>query len=134
MVADEAYVKRLTHDKGFDIVFDTVGGATLDASFQAACTNAQVISIIGMNTHDLTPMHVKGLSLHLVFMLLLMLTGEHRSHHGYILRKIAGLVDSGKLKPLIHDERFTFEQINEAHALYASGKHIGKITVENNSR
>lgn len=129
----EDYVARLTRGKGFDVVFDTVGGATLDASFQAAGANAQVISIIGMNTHDLTPMHAKGLSLHLVFMLLPMLTGEHRSHHGYILREIAGLVDSGKLKPLIHEERFTFEQINEAHALYASGKHIGKIVIENSS-
>ena len=129
----EAYVARLTQGKGFDVVFDTVGGATLDASFQAARTNAQVISIIGMNTHDLTLMHVKGLSLHLIFMLLPMLTGEHRSHHGYILKEIAGLVDSGKLTPLIHEERFTFEQINEAHALYASGKHIGKIIVENSS-
>jgi len=129
----EAYVERLTQGQGFDIVFDTVGGATLDASFQTARANAQVISIIGMNTHDLTPMHVKGLTLHLVFMLLPMLTGEHRNHHGYILKEIAGLVDLGELKPLIHEERFTFKQINEAHALYASGKFIGKIIVENNS-
>jgi NADPH2:quinone reductase len=34
-VAD--YVARLTGGRGFDVVFDTGGGASLDASFQSVC-------------------------------------------------------------------------------------------------
>ncbi|MGP0566280.1 MULTISPECIES: zinc-dependent alcohol dehydrogenase family protein [unclassified Nitrospina] len=128
-VAD--YVKRLTGGKGFDVIYDTVGGATLDKSLEAAAPWGRVVSIIGQNTHDLTNMHIKGLSLHLVFMLLPMITGEKRADHGHILSVVARLADSGKLKPLIHEKRFRYAEANEAHALFASNKHTGKIVLEN---
>jgi NADPH2:quinone reductase len=39
----EEYVALHTAGEGFDIVFDTLGGATLDASFQAVRNYTQVI-------------------------------------------------------------------------------------------
>ena len=126
------YTQRLTKGKGFDIVFDTIGGNNLDKSLEAAKVSGQVISIIGGNKHDLTPMHMKGLSLHLVFMLLPMLTGKGRTHHSFVLNKVAKWVDEGSVKPLIHKVKFGFDQANEAHALFATNKHIGKIILENN--
>jgi len=39
-------------------------------------------------------------------------------------------VDEGKLKPLLDPHRFTFAEANEAHALYESKKHVGKIVLE----
>ena len=102
------YAQRLTKGKGFYIVFDTIGGNTLDKSLEAAKVSGQVISIIGGNKHDLTPMHMKGLSLHLVFMLLPMLTGKGRTHHSFVLNKVAKWVDEGSVKPLIHKEKFGF--------------------------
>ena len=128
-VAD--YTQRLTEGKGFDVVFDTIGGDNLDKSLEAVKVSGQAISIIGQNQHDLSPMHAKGLSLHLVFMLLPMLTGKGRAHHGLILETVAKWVDEGLVKPLIHEEKFSFAQANEAHALFASNKHIGKIILEN---
>jgi NADPH:quinone reductase len=125
------YTQRLTNGKGFDVVFDTIGGGNLDKSLKAAKVSGQVISIVGNNQHDLSPMHMKGLSLHLVFMLLPMLTGKGREHHGFILKKIAEWVDKGTIKPLVHKEYFHFSQANEAHALYAANKHIGKIVLGN---
>ena len=125
------YVQRLTDGKGFDVVFDTVGGPNLDKSLEAAKVWGQVVSIIGRNQHDLSPMHVKGLSLHLVFMLLQMLTGINRSHHQYILSELAKLVDEGNVKPLIHSQRFAFSEANEAHALFTSNRHLGKIVLVN---
>ncbi len=125
------YTQRLTNGKGFDVVFDTIGGDNLDKSLKAAKVSGQVISIVGTNPHDLSPMHMKGLSLHLVFMLLPMLTGKGREHHGFILKKIAEQVDQGIVKPLLHKDRFHFGQANEAHALFAANKHIGKIVLEN---
>jgi len=126
------YTQRLTKGKGFDIVFDTIGGNNLDKSLEAAKVSGQVISIIGGNKHDLTPMHMKGLSLHLVFMLLPMLTGKCRAHHGFVLNNVAKWIDEGSVKPLIHEEKFGFNQANEAHALFAANKHVGKIILENN--
>jgi len=32
-------------------------------------------------------------------------------------------------KPFLHERRFAFEDVNQAHALYESGKHIGKIVL-----
>lgn len=125
----EQYVGRLTAGRGFDAVFDTVGGDNLDRSLEAVRTGGAVASIIGSNVHDLSPMHRKGLSLHLVFMLLPMLTGQGRSHHGEILRRVAHLVDSGKLKPVIDERVFGFSQANEAHAYFARGQHKGKIVL-----
>ena len=129
----KVYCERLTGGKGFDVVFDTIGGNNLDKSLNAVKTSGQVISIVGTNQHDLSPMHMKGLSLHLVFMLLPMLTGEGRAHHGFIMEKIADWVDEGVIKPLINEEKFNFSQANEAHALFSSNKHIGKIVLENKS-
>ena len=125
------YTQRLTEGKGFDVVFDTIGADNLDKSLKAAKTGSQVIGIVGANQHDLTPMHIKGLSLHLVFMLLPMLTGKGRAHHNFILESIAKWIDEGLIEPLIHKEKFSFDQANEAHALFATNKHIGKIVLEN---
>ena len=125
------YTQRLTKGKGFDVVFDTIGADNLDKSLDAAKVSGQVISIIGSNKHDLTPMHKKGLSLHLVFMLLPMLTGKGRAHHGLVLNNIANWIDEGAVKPIIHEERFGFDQVNEAHSLFATNKHVGKIILEN---
>ena len=127
----EDYTRRLTSGKGFDIVFDTIGGGNLDKSLEAVKVSGQVIGIVGKNEHNLAPMHRKGLSLHLVYMLLPMLTGTGRPHHSFILKKVAEWVDQGAVKPLVHQERFQFGRANEAHALFKANKHIGKIVLEN---
>jgi NADPH:quinone reductase len=41
------YVARHTGGRGFDLVYDTVGGATLDASFEAVRRFGHVVSILG---------------------------------------------------------------------------------------
>lgn len=123
------YVTRLTQDKGFDIVFDTVGGTNLDLSFSAAATNGNVATTLARAAHDLTPMHNKALSLHVVFMLLPLLTGMGREEHGDILSKVAEIVNQGKLKPRIHPHQFTLDEIGDAHRLLESGKAQGKIVL-----
>jgi len=63
-VAD--YVKQYTDGEGFDVVMDTVGGSNIDRSFEAAKKGGTVVTIAARSTHDLTPMHNKGLTLHAV--------------------------------------------------------------------
>ncbi len=127
----DQYVQRLTNGEGFDVVFDTLGGDNLETSMRGARNYGQVVGIVGTNRYDLSTAHAKSLSLHFVFMLLPMLTGVGRAHHGYILTEIAKRVDRGELKPLVHPQHFTFSQANEAHALYARNGHTGKIVLVN---
>ncbi|WP_409305082.1 zinc-dependent alcohol dehydrogenase family protein [Peribacillus sp. SCS-155] len=126
------YVQAYTDGKGFDIVFDTVGGENLNRSFEAAAIHGTVAAIAARSTHDLSPLHAKGLSLHVVFMLLKIINENERKQHGEILKKIAGLVEEGKLRPLIDSNSFTFDQVSDAHALLESGEAVGKVVLKNN--
>ena len=126
-VAD--YVKQYTHDKGFSIVFDTVGGENIAHCFQAAALQGSVITITGEGQHDLTPAFVKGLSLHMIMQPLPLITGLNREHYGKILVQIAQLVDQGKIKPLIDPQTFTLSQITAAHQHLEEKKAVGKIVV-----
>lgn len=125
----EKYKKRLTNDQGFEIIFDTVGGTNLNNSFAAAALNGTIVTIAARSTHDLTPMHSKGLSLHCVLMLIPLLTNQHRELYAKILEKVANIVDEGKLKPYIDSHRFSLEQVAKAHELLESGKAKGKIVI-----
>jgi NADPH2:quinone reductase len=49
-----------------------------------------------------------------------------------VLNNVAKWIDEGSVKTLIHEEKFGFDQANEAHALFATNKHVGKIILENN--
>ena len=70
-VAD--YVAKHTDGAGFDVVFDSVGGTNMTNSFAAAALNGQVATTVSLVALDLSPAHFKGLSLHVVFMLIPML-------------------------------------------------------------
>jgi len=129
----EQYVARLTGGRGFDVVFDTVGGANIPPSIEAAALNGHVVCIAGRAQIDGGSLHMKGLSFHLVFMLIPLLFGVERARHGGILRQAAAMVDQGKLKPLIDEKRFTFDQIAGAHAYAEAGGHVGKIVVTHGS-
>lgn len=84
----EEYIEKFTANKGFDFVFDTVGGNNLEKSFQAARLNGSIACIATGGNHDLTLMYSKGLSLHSVLMLIPLLTGVGRDHYGKILFEI----------------------------------------------
>jgi len=63
---------------------------------------------------DLTEAHSKDLSLHVIFMMLPLFEDRGREGHGRILRDIAGLVDDGKLRPLLDKEQFTLNTAPDA--------------------
>ncbi len=123
------YVQRCTEGKGFDVVFDTVGGTTLDASMQAIGRFGQVVSILARSAHDLTPLFSKNGTLHMVLMLDPLLSGEGRAAQGKIVKAVAELVDQGIVKPLIDRQSFSFDQVAKAHQFLESGKAIGKIVL-----
>lgn len=127
----EDYVAKHTNGVGFDVVYDTVGGENMLKSFEAAALNGQVISTVSLLSLDLSPVHFKGLSLHVVFMLLPMLHNFKREQHGEILQTIAKIAEVGHLKPLLDEQEFSLENVGEAYARLESKKAIGKVVVTN---
>lgn len=127
-VAD--YVATQTGGAGFDVIFDAVGGANMTNSFEAAALNAHVITTVALVEIDLSPAHFKGLSLHVVFMLLPMLYDQGREVHGDILAKLAEIVDAGALTPLVDDTRFELAEAGAAHDHLTGGKALGKVVID----
>lgn len=126
----EQYVDEFTAGDGFDVVYDTVGGPTLDASFLAARRyGGHVVSILGWGTHSLAPLSFRAATYSGVFTLLPMTTGRGRDRHGEILREAATLVEAGKLVPLLDPTEFTLENVLDAHKLVESGKARGKVVI-----
>jgi NADPH:quinone reductase-like Zn-dependent oxidoreductase len=126
----EQYVARYTGGRGFDIVYDTIGGKTLDASFHAVRRFGHVVSALGWGTHALAPLSFRAATYSGVFTLLPLLTGEGREHHGAILREAAKLVDAGKIIPRIDPRRFTLETAGDAYRAIETGPFEGKIVVD----
>ncbi len=126
----EAYVAEHTGGEGFDIVYDTVGGPVLDASFAAVKRyTGHVLSCLGWGAHSLAPLSFRAATYSGVFTLLPLLTGAQRAHHGHILERASGLADKHQLKPLLAEERFGPTDIAAAYDLVARGSK-GKVVVE----
>jgi NADPH:quinone reductase len=126
----EDYVKEFTQGKGFDVIFDTVGGTTLDQSFTAVRKyTGHVVSALGWGSHSLAPLSFRGATYSGVFTLLPLLTGEGREHHGEILRRAAELAEAGKLSPLLNAKRYSSMEIDAAYAEVVSSV-TGKTVIE----
>lgn len=128
-VAD--YVAKHTDKRGFDIVFDAVGGENLIKSFEAVSLNGQVATTVSLCSLDLTLAHFKGISLHVIFMLIPMLHNEKRETHGEILREVADIVEAGRLRPVLDEKRYSLQQAGEAHKRLESGLAMGKVVLVN---
>lgn len=128
----EEYVKEYTAGKGFDVVFDTVGGANLANSIDACKVGGVVCAIAAAKDFEaglMAKLHRKGLTLHYVFMpnIILNLTAKiERQRYGEILTQVSRLVDQGMIKPLV-GEVLDFSDIVKAHERLESGKTLGKI-------
>ncbi|MDB5818798.1 MAG: putative zinc-type alcohol dehydrogenase [Rhizobacter sp.] len=127
----EDYVAAHTGGSGFDVIYDTVGGPTLDACFGAVRTyGGHVVSCLGWGTHKLAPLSFRAATYSGVFALLPMLSGLGRAHHGDILREAAAMIDTGKLTPLMDPRRFRFDQALAAHEEVAHGRATGRVVVD----
>jgi len=127
----EQYVEKHTGGAGFDVVYDSVGGENLINSFNATTLNGHVATTVSLCELDLSLAHFKGLSLHVVFMLIPMLHNVKREEHGAILKDVAQIIESGALKPVLDENQFSLDEVGKAHAHLESGQAIGKVVVEN---
>ncbi|MBK4738371.1 zinc-dependent alcohol dehydrogenase family protein [Noviherbaspirillum pedocola] len=126
----EDYVDRYTAGDGFDIVYDTVGGATLDASFRAArLYGGHVVSCLGWGTHALAPLSFRAATYSGVFTLLPLIRGKGRAAHGAIMREATRLVEAGKIKVRLDPTRYTLGDVTAAHRDLIDGKADGKLVI-----
>lgn len=135
----EEFVAEHTDGQGFDVVFDTVGNDNLQNAFKAAKLNGTVVSIVSLSQQDLTLLHAKGLTLHLVYMLIPLLYRVGRfplrgtakqSRHREILIQLAQLADAQQVRPLLDSQVFKFSEVAAAHQRAESGQAIGKVVLQ----
>ncbi|UXY55651.1 zinc-dependent alcohol dehydrogenase family protein [Pseudomonas tohonis] len=124
------YVAAFTGGKGFDVVYDTVGGSSLDDALESVRIRGHVVSCAAFGTHSLAPSSLRAATVNGVFVLLPMLTGEGRAHHGEVLADATRLVEAGKLKPILDPRRFTLATAHDAHDAVEQGTAFGKIVID----
>lgn len=125
----EQYIEQFTGGQGFDIIFDTVGGAVLDASFKAAKRyTGHVLSALGWGNHSLAPLSFRGATYSGVFTLYPLISGEGRKH-GEILKQATALIEAGKIAPRVSPETYTLETIADAYQAITQQTAKGKVVI-----
>jgi NADPH2:quinone reductase len=123
-------VARHTAGQGFDIVFDTAGGASLDASFAMVRRFGHVTSSLGWGSHSLAPLSFRAATYSGIFTLLPLLTGDGCAHHGVILAEATKLVEAAKLVPALDPHRFTLATVRDAYRIIEGRTARGKPVVD----
>src|SRR5258707_5372067 len=126
---------------GYDIVYDTLGGAfTIDA-FSVVKRGGTVISLSGPPDRDFARREGAGMLVRVAVWLMgrKVYAASAKAGAAYCwfftesngdqLRDIAALVDSGAIKPVI-DREFAFEKLSEALAYLEAGRARGKVVLK----
>ncbi|MDZ4469788.1 NADP-dependent oxidoreductase [Bacillus cereus] len=127
--------------KNYDAVFDTIGGATLEKSFNIIKSGGNIVSVSGMPNARFGKEFGSGFFKTLLFSLaskkLTALEKKHNAQYSFLfmkpsgdqLRTIANYIETGKIKPVI-DRVFPFEDAQKAMEYSESGRAKGKIIVK----
>lgn len=126
----QEYVDDHTNGRGYDVIYDTVGGAGLDAAFEAVRRFGHVVSCLGLGTYSLAPLSFRAATYSGVFTLLPMLTGQGREHHGDIMREATRLAEAGKVRPVVDPRRFALNAVADAHREIENRSAGGKIVID----
>ncbi|HHT7225937.1 MULTISPECIES: NADP-dependent oxidoreductase [Bacillus cereus group] len=127
--------------KNYDAVFDTIGGVTLEKSFNIIKSGGNIVSISGMPNARFGKEFGSGFFKTLLFSLaskkLTALEKKHNAQYSFLfmkpsgdqLRTIANYIEAGQIKPVI-DRVFPFEDAQKAMEYSESGRAKGKIIVK----
>jgi NADPH2:quinone reductase len=124
-------VLELTGGQGADIVFDTVGGATFQASFAAVRAYGDLVTLLqpGPET-DWKLARLRNLRVAQELMLSPMFYGwvEAQQHQAWILEQCAALFDANKLRVEV-SRVLPLDEAAEAHRLIEAGSMTGKLVL-----
>jgi NADPH2:quinone reductase len=122
-------IKQLTDNKGVDVILDMIGGDYFPRNLKCMADDARLVQIAIQNGPkaeiNLLPVMLKRLTI----------TGSTLRARDDVFKaaiakqlfeKVWPLLDSGKIKPVIHST-FALTDAAKAHQLMESSQHIGKI-------
>ncbi|MED3125592.1 NADP-dependent oxidoreductase [Bacillus wiedmannii] len=127
--------------KDYDAVFDTIGGTTLEKSFNIIKSGGNIVSVSGMPNARFGKDFGSGFFKTLLFSLaskkITALEKKHNAQYSFLfmkpsgdqLRIIANYIEVGKIKPVI-DRVFPFEDAQKAMEYSEAGRAKGKIIVK----
>lgn len=116
----------------FDLVFDTIGGDHLIHALPFAKKWGKVATTVGITTLDLSLVHEKALTLHVVYMLMPMIHNQRKEEHQAILKQLVDLLEKGKVIPFVEAKDFKLENANDAFSYFTSGKAKKKVVININ--
>ncbi len=128
--AVDEYVERLTAGRGFDVVFDTVGGETIEKSLRATRIGGHMLGIAMRTTANISAIHERSLTVSGVFMVLPLLTRDGLTHFPEILSTLDRWYQEGRFRPVVNPAEFTLNQVADAHRMLEQGATAGKIVID----
>jgi putative PIG3 family NAD(P)H quinone oxidoreductase len=125
-------VSQLTNKKGVDLILDMVGGPYIEKNLKSLALEGRLVQIAFLQESkvalDFMPIMIKRLTF--TGSTLRPRTVEQKAAIAQdLLKHVWPLLESGKVKPVIH-ATFPLKEAKLAHALMESSKHIGKIMLE----
>jgi len=114
-------VRRLTANRGVDVVIEHVGTATWDKSVRSLAPGGRLVTCGATTGYD------AKIDLRFLFSRQLSLLGSYMGTKDE-LRTVLKLVAQGRLKPVV-DKVFRLEQCATAHQYLEDGKQFGKIVL-----
>jgi NADPH:quinone reductase-like Zn-dependent oxidoreductase len=114
-------VRRITANRGVDVVVEHVGTATWSDSVKSLATAGRLVTCGATTGYD------AQLDLRFLFSRQLSLLGSYMGAKDE-LRTVLRLISQGRLKPVV-DETFPLSQAADAHAYLESGSQFGKVVL-----
>ncbi|MCF6136405.1 NADP-dependent oxidoreductase [Pseudalkalibacillus berkeleyi] len=126
---------------GYDAVFDTLGGESLERSFKVLKPGGKIVSVSAVPTKTLAEEMGLGPLKKILFSVisrkLMIMAKKHDAEYDFLLMRPSGeqldkikeLVESGKIKPII-DKIYALEEAQGAMAYNETGRAKGKVIVK----
>ena len=126
-----AEVKRLTDGHGADVIYDPIGGETFDKSTKIIAFEGRLL-VIGFASGTIPTMSVNRLLLKTASVVGL----QWGAYKMFAMDKVEAahralgeMFRAGKIKPVIYEKRFGFEQLADAMDAITSREAWGKVVV-----
>lgn len=124
-------IKKLTDDKGVDVVLDMVSGEYINRNIKCLADDGRIVIIaqLGGSKATIDTAQVMRRRLTITGSTLRPRSVAFKTQIAQALQqKVWPLLNAGKIKPVIH-ATFPLAQASEAHAMMEKGENIGKIVL-----
>lgn len=131
----KAVQEHTKNGRGFDYIFDCVGGEWLNRAFEYVAPLGCISTINGFATHLLATVALKAVTLSFPMICIPTLFPEpqFRTYIGAMLRDSAPLIEQGKLVVMVDDEHrypFSKEGVERTYAALMAHNNRGKLVVD----